>query len=136
MRVTKLIREYVEKTVKERMPNPEKPTDTLQDEYNALVVSLETYCKEAIKEFALSHGGEFYFSYSGYGADDVGAQIHYVDRSCDLHHPHLNALVVDNYNKLCKEMAKKRNAVIEDILVSLELGANRAELEEMLSKIG
>ena len=50
MRVTKLVREYVEKIVKERMPNPEKPTNTLQEEYDALVESLETYCKNAIKE--------------------------------------------------------------------------------------
>ena len=98
--------------------------------------SLEDYCKNAIKEFARNHGGEFYFLYSGYDAAMVDAQIAYVDGNCSLRCPRLKALVIDDYNQLCTEMAKKRNATINDILVSLELGANRAELEEMLSKIG
>ena len=136
MRVTKIVRGYVEKVVKEKMPYPEKPTNTLQEEYNALIKSLETYCKNAVKEFARSHKGEFYFSYSGYGAENVEAQIDYIDRNCDLRSPRLNALIMEDYNKLCKEMEKKRTATIEDILISLELGANRAELEEMLNKIG
>ena len=136
MRVTKLIREYVEKTVKEKMPNPVKPTDTLSEEYDALVESLEAYCRNAIKEFVYQHGGEFYFSYCGYDADKVEFQAAYVDKQCELRYPHINSLLIEEYNKACKEMTKKRNATIEDILVSLELGANRAELEEMLSKIG
>lgn len=136
MKVTKLIREYVEKKVKEKMPDPVKPKDTLADEYAALIDSLEIYCRNAVKEFARNHGGEFYFSYSGYGADMIEAQIAYAGKKCDLVYPRLNALVIDNYNEVCKEMTKKRNATIEDILISLELGANRAELEEMLNKIG
>ena len=136
MRVTKLIREYVEKTVKEKMPNPAKPTDTLSDEYDALIDSLETHCRNAIKEFVYQHGGEFFFSYSGYDADKVEFQAAYADKNCELRYPRVNSMLIEEYNKTCKEMTKKRNATIEDILVSLELGASRAELEEMLSKIG
>ena len=136
MRVTKLIREYVEKTVKEKMPNPAKPTDTLSEEYGALIDSLEAYCRNAIKEFVYQHGGEFFFSYCGCDADKVEFQATYVDKQCELRYPRMNSLLIEKYNKTCKEMTQKRQATIEDILVSLELGANRAELEEMLSKIG
>ena len=136
MRVTKIIREYVEKSVKERLPKPEKPADTLQEEYNAFVKSLETCCRNAMKEFVRNHGGEFCFSYSGYDADMVEAQIAYVDKKCNLVYPALKTIAMDEYYNLCKEIEKKRDAVIEDILVSLELGGTRTDLEEMLSKIG
>jgi hypothetical protein len=136
MRVTKLIKDYVEKTVKEKMPTPEKPVNTLQEEYNALIDSLEAYCRNSVKDFLRKHGGEFYFSYSGFGADEIEKQIAYADRKISLYYPNVKTLAEEDYEKLCKEMIKKRNATINEILVSLELGANRAELEEMLSKIG
>ena len=136
MRVTKLIKEYVEKSVCEKMPYPEKPVDTVTDEYNALLDSLETHCKNAIKEFTYRHGGEFYFSYSGYEADKIDQQVAYGEKNCNLRYPSINSLVIKEYNEACTKMREKRRDVIDNILLSLELGANRAELEEMLSKIG
>jgi hypothetical protein len=136
MRVTKLIREYVENAVAERMPMPKRPTDTLREEYEALTESLNAYCRNAIKEFARNHGGEFYFLYSGYDANEVDALISYADHNCDLRYPGLRSVAANDYDKLCKEMKAKRNAIVNDILVCLELGANRAELEEMLAEVG
>lgn len=135
MRVTKIIREYVEKTVKEKMPNPEKPVDIISEEYDKLIEDLGNYCRDAVKEFVCKHKGDFTFAWSGYTADKVEHLIAYVDKNVNLHLPTVNPTVITEYNKVCKEMNSKRQAVIEDILVSLELGASRAELEEMLSKI-
>ena len=135
MRVTKLIREYVEKTVREKMPNPEKPVDVISEEYEKLIEDLDRHCRDAIKEFVYKHKGEFSFSWSGSTADDVERQIAHVDKNVGLHYSSINPVAIAEYNKACKEIGNKRQAVVEDILVSLELSANRAELEEMLSKI-
>lgn len=135
MRVTKLIKEYVEKEVALAIPNPEKPEVPLKEEYEALIDSLEAHCRKTIKEFVCTHGGEFYFSFSGYDANNVEAQLAYVDRSCELRCPTLYPVIIDNYKKVCGEKAKERAAAVENILITLELGGTKAELEEMISKL-
>ena len=135
MKVTKLIREYVEKEVALAIPNPEKPENPLQEEYEALIDSLKAHCRKTIKEFVRTHGGEFYFSFSGYDANNVEAQLAYVNKSCELRSPSLHSIIIDEHTKLCKEKEKERKAAVEDILITLELGGTKAELEEMISKL-
>ena len=135
MRVTKLIREYVEKVVCEKMPNPEKPKNTICEQYEALIERLNYQVREELKEFARQHSGEFSFAFSGYDPSEVEKQISFVDRSCELRHPRLNSLADREYNQACHNMEVKRKEAIENILVTLELGGNKADLDAMLANL-
>ena len=140
MRVTKLIREYVENAVCEKMPMPTEPESiaTLKTEWDELN---ERVTKMAVAEytaFFATHKGECAPYYCDDDFDDTDAISRYVAKktdvgcgSCSLSYAAKKA-----YNAECKVVGQKRKETINDILVSLELGANRAELEEMLSKIG
>ena len=57
------------------------------------------------------------------------------DRICK---PHLVVFSVarKEYDQECKRIKEERTKAVKDITVSLELGGTRAELEEMLAKVG
>ena len=140
MRVTKLIREYVENAVYEKMPMPAEPEGitALQNEWDELH---ERVVKMAVTEytaFFAAHKGECAPCYCDDGLNDIAAVNRYVAKktgvSCGSHV--LSFAAKKAYDAERKAVGAKRNAAINNILISLELGANRAELEEMLSKIG
>lgn len=131
MRVTKLIREYVEKTVK-AMPKfkdltPEevahkemvKKVDEFRDRMNE---ELKIFLNTAIDEFCEAEGIP----------DDVKIEA-----------TTYNTIVSNFYTaqismKACAAERKRREdckEAINEILLSLELGADRKELEEMFAKL-
>ena len=130
MRVTKLIREYVEKKVKEAYPKSEaeliweeksRRTNEALTRANDVI---EAYAKKVAEEFNAEFGlgdyrlkpfeGRNWFSTSYYG-------------DCEEYHAS---------RKAENERYKKIAETIEEILISLELGGTRADLDEMLAKIG
>lgn len=140
MRVTKLIREYVENAVCERMPMPAEPEciATLKTEWDELN---ERITKMAVAEyvaFFTAHKGECAPYYCDDDFNDTDAISRYVAKktnaSCGSNT--ITFAARKAYEMERKAIGQKRKETINDILVSLELGANRAELEEMLSKIG
>lgn len=132
MRVTKLIREYVEKTVKAmpkfKNPTPEELTYAeFQQKMSHFAESVESEIKVALQEAI-----DTFRAANGIGADveirpyDYNI-IRYNTFNCDL---------------ACKANAAKQKRekacrdAINEILVNLELGADRAELDKMLKKLG
>ena len=140
MRVTKLIREYVENAVDEKIPLPAEPEGltALKAEWDELN---ERITKMAVAEYAAfftAHKGECAPYYCSDDFNDIDSIIRYVDKrtrvGCDSNT--LSFAAKKAYEAERRAVGQKRRETINKILVSLELGANRAELEEMLSKIG
>ena len=125
MRVTKIIREYVEKTITSKLPYG-KPTaefkaarETLDNLRDKLEKETRAYAEQRIASvtsdlpegFKLSLGSCSFIRSSHYGAPlSIAANEHeYAIR-------------------------KKREAAIESILVELELGATKADLERLIEQ--
>ena len=137
MRVTKVIREYIEEKVKEKMPLPEKPQDSLNEELDQIREEILKMAKAKFVEFAKKHKGKFYFNWSGFGSEEYEEQLKYIDRSLEVRGcSSIHTKEDDEYQKTKKEIEKKRQETIKDIIVTLELGGTKAELEEMLAKVG
>ena len=140
MRVTKLIREYVENAVDERIPLPAEPEGitALEAEWDELN---ERITKMAVAEylaFFTAHKGECAPYYCDDDFNDTDSIIRYINKNVHANcgSNTLSFAAKKPYEAERKAVGKKRRETINEILVSLELGANRAELEEMLSKIG
>lgn len=125
MRVTKIIREYVEKTVTAKMPYG-KPTEdntkacakmeTLRKQVNDQVVEYATkLCEEATKE--LPEG----FVISLYSQNPI--------TKSNYKSPLQEAAIAHE-----KEIRENREKAIETILVELELGATKADLERLIAE--
>lgn len=140
MRVTRLIREYVEDAVYKKMPMPTEPEGIaiLKDEWDELNKKITAMAVAEYVAFFTAHKGECAPYYCDDDFNDLDAITRYITKktgvSCGSHT--LSFAAKKAYENERKAVGAKRKETINDILVSLELGANRAELEEMLSKIG
>ena len=126
MRVTKIIREYVEKTINAKLVYGE-PTEKfhaarkLLDETElAVEAKIEAYAKTLVEEAnsGLPEGFKIYLSET-YG---------YVRSS------HYDAPLAKASATHEREIREKRKAAIESILVELELGATKADLERLIEQ--
>ena len=125
MRVTKIIREYVEKTIntklvygapKEEYEAASKKLNDLGTEINEKV---EAYAAQLIAEAQPSLPEGFKLKLSNYNA------VNWTSYDSPM------------YNKSqahISEVKKKRAAAIESILVELELGATKADLERLIEQ--
>ena len=139
MRVTKLIREYVENAVCERMPMPAEPEciATLKTEWDELNERITKMAVAEYMAFFMAHKGECAPYYCDDDFNDTDAIIRYVTKKTSVGCGSYTITFAARraYDAERKAIGQKRKETINDILVSLELGANRAELEEMLNKI-
>ena len=126
MRVTRLIREYVEKTIKAKLVYGE-PTEQfnaarkrLDDAEQEIERKVEAYAKKLIEEASpgLPEGFKIYL------CDTYG----YV-RSSHYDAPLAKAAAAHE-----REVREKRNTAIETILLELELGATKADLERLIAE--
>lgn len=124
MRVTKIIRDYVEKTIKEKMPYGE-PTATykqhakaLGDLRDQLEEKVDAYAQELLNSVGNLPEG-FIIKRSGCSVFD----------STSYRSPMYTADQVHQ-----REVREKRQAAIESILVELELGATKADLERLIAE--
>ena len=124
MRVTKIIREYVEKTVTAKMPYgaPMEEFQMANKELNNLCERLEkqvdTYAEELLASvnnlpegFTIKRSNNCIFSASSWNSPMHCAS-----------------------NAHQKEIRDKRAAAIERILLELELGATKADLERLIEE--
>lgn len=124
MRVTKLIREYVEKTINAKMPYGE-PVQTYRQHQQCLT-DLTKQLNEKVEAYAQE-------LLAGVGNLPEGFKIEHtrycVFSSTTYHSPMYNAA-----QKHEKEIRERRAEAIENILVELELGATRADLERLIAE--
>lgn len=131
MRVTRIIRDYVEKKVRENYPKApaEIKWQEEQDKMNKAIEEadalINAYARSIAEDFNKKYGfSEDYKlkTYEGYRVVHSTGEY-----DCEL------------YQQMSKARTERGRAIsntIEDILVSLELGGTRAELEERLANIG
>ena len=138
MRVTKVIREYIEEKVAEKLPFPEKPKNSLIEDFEQLEEKMNKVVKEEFKALALKYKGQFCYSWTGDSYDDIEVQLNYIDKNVDINGCvcRIYTKADTEYKKELERVKKQRADIVKDIIVTLELGGTKAELEEMLAKVG
>lgn len=126
MRVTKLIREYVTETVnKAYNPRIEEIGSEYMEEKHQLEDDIQKVIDEA-NEKILQMMSELGYECSGYYSKEEPVALRG------------NITNPEKYEQTSAEkikLRKERDNKIKDILLNLELGATRAELDEMLRNI-
>lgn len=127
MRVTKIIRDYVEKSVTDKYQSRFESIDQVYGKQKAELnreLALVLKDAEAKAQAILSQ-------YEGYEATSYGVKEGHIFSMYPVYNRKVELLNSDLYHKLRAEVKQK----IDDILVSLELGADKKELDEMLRSI-
>ena len=125
MRVTKIIREYVEKTVNSKLaygaPKEEYETASkkLSDLGTEINEKVEAYAAQLIEEARPSLPEGFKLKLSSY---------------CAVNWSSYGSPMYDKSQTHIDEVKKKRAAAIESILLELELGATKADLERLIDE--
>lgn len=124
MRVTKLIREYVEKSVRAIYEPKIKAIDEeCQARKEALKVRLDAFIEQidttVMKMFVDA------------GFEEIYSSKHYLQSYGNTYLYRIEKERIDKTVALTTEMREKVN----DILLNLELGATRAELDEMIKNL-
>lgn len=126
MRVTKIIREYVEETINgiydPIIGNCSKDYSEKQNEVEEILEKMVNEFDVAAKKVIKEHG----FTINSW----YGKEQHIIGYTCNFGDEEFKS-VADKRNELRDEKRRK----IQDILVNLELGGTKAELDEMLKNI-
>ena len=134
MKVTKIVREFVEEEVNKKYPMPEPDKVGIAQLDNDI-----NNVKERIKKEA----GEFIFNKmkeAGIVIDERMVSIKVVDwryfdkNGVSYYNGTVNALRAA-YEEVSNEVKAKRERAIKDILVSLELGGTKKTLMDMLANL-
>ena len=124
MRVTKIIREYVEKTVTNAMP-----FGAPREDYIAADQKLNELCK-IMEDQANAYADELLKSFGGLPEGFTIKRTH----NCIFSASSWDSPMHRASNAHQKEIRNKRAAAIERILVELELGATKADLERLIEE--
>ena len=134
MKVTKIVREFVEEEVNKKYPMPEPDKVGIAQLDNDI-----NNVKERIKKEA----GEFIFNKmkeAGIVIDEKMVSIKVIDwryfdkNGVSYYNGTVNALRAA-YEEVSNEVKAKRETALKNILVSLELGGTKKELMEMLANL-
>jgi hypothetical protein len=131
MRVTKLIREYVEKKVNESYPKSFAEF-AYEEHYKNINKAIEE-ANDKVYEYAKKLAEELNANYGFPAESDLSACYHCntVRNKCNY-----DSEIYLAYRKAKDERQKKIAEKIEEILLTLELGGSKADLDEMLANIG
>jgi hypothetical protein len=125
MRVTKIIREYVEKTVETKMSFGKPTADykeaaaQMQEQRRLLNEQVTAYAVSLVKEANTTLQEGFVLSVA------CGDKITSTDYRAPLR---------EENDKHQREVREKRRKAIDTILVELELGATKADLERLIAE--
>ena len=136
MKVTKLIREYVERSVTKAIPNKETPDCSAREEYYALEGEIRAFAEKRFDEFMSKHKGEAKAYYSGYGYDQSEENAHYIKKNFKVCLPSLQCKTEEDIDKENEEIAEIRREAIENILISFEFGRGKEDLDRMIAELG
>lgn len=129
MKVTKLIREYVEKTVDSCYPEPDS-VKSFREQCNKASNAL-TEMNDMVKEYANSILPEIKAKYNIPDDFDfkVRTGINYAEWSS------WNSALKRKADEDRKTNEKTKQQKCDEILLSLELGATKADLDDMIKKL-
>lgn len=131
MKVTKLIREYV--TEKVNASYPKTVAELVYEEHGKNISKAITEANEKVYEYTKALAEELNAKY-GFPADS-NLQTHN-DYSTIRSKYSYDSEIYQAYRKAKDERLEKIEEKIKEILVTLELGGSKADLDEMLANIG
>ena len=137
MRVTKLIKEYIEERVSERYPLPEKKESGVEAAYAKLRACLTEKIKTEAEIFIRKWVDEVaYVGRRSSHKDDVDEQkIKDFVSAMHLNYDAITPKSKSEYEKAVEETREKRRKAVRDIIVELEMGASKADLEKLLANL-
>ena len=129
MRVTKIVREYIEECVDKVMSEKstaEKEYDAFHDDLRQFIDKLEAdieqMTNEAIENYRITHNVP----------DDVKIRkTDYTFVKCD----DWGSAIRNEAQAMRKKREEAKERAIKDIVITLELGGTKADLDTMLSKV-
>lgn len=134
MKVTRLIKEYVAEQVTAKYPETEaekqykEKLDKIENKVNELNIQIKQYalklCKQANEDLGIDVWA------------DKNDKIHLTSYCCIIASGSYNNPYAINLQILKNDRNKKISDTIKNILVNLELGATKAELDMMLKNLG
>ena len=137
MRVTKLIKEYIVERVSERYPLPEKKESGVEAAYTEMRDRLNEVIKAEAETFIKKWVGEVdYVGWRSSRRDEVDEQkIKDFVSAMHLDYDSITPKSKSEYEKAVNETKEKRSKAVRDILVELELGATKADLDALLANL-
>lgn len=134
MKVTKIVREFVEEKVNEKYPLPVEPVEAIAQEgrelndriKEAMAAATETLASK-LRELGVVYPAEVArLEINSFSRYDKKGSFAYADAIRPIR---------DGWRKEKAEIEAKRKKAQKEILVSLELGGTKAELLEMLANL-
>jgi hypothetical protein len=136
MKVTRLIKEYVEKSVAKAIPYEKYKESSLREEYDAIVDEIKNFANSKIEKFFLEHKGKVKAYYGDYDYEHLEENLACVKRDMSIRLCCLRFKSEDDVDKINKELAVLRKNAVEEILISLELGGTKDDLDRMIAELG
>lgn len=132
MKVTKIIREYVVRTVNALPKFRDKTSEEIAyDEMYSKIEAFKIKVDDEVKAFV--NEAIMRFKTENNIPEDI--DIKYQDNYYPVWSSMYNSKIAKDYHKQENARATAKAEAIEEILVNLELGADRKELDEMLKKL-
>ena len=133
MRVTKKIENYIREQVKEKVMPKYEAEKTEAKRIIGIKNDIESRASEAARQAAMAVYAEAKEHSEFFELDEYSIERSYLN----CYHP----ISIKNYSysnsvyKWESRYAEEVNKIVDDIIVTLELGGNKADLDRMLSEI-
>lgn len=134
MKVTKIVRDFVEEKVNEKYPLPVEPTEAIELEREELEHRVSE-AKAAASEFLAAKLRELGIVYPATVARIKITSFNRINSNNNCTYADYIRPIRDAYLEEKAKVEAKRAKAQKDILVSLELGGTKAELLEMLANL-
>lgn len=134
MKVTKIVRDFVEEKVNEKYPLPVEPKEAIELEREELEHRVSE-AKAAASEFLAAKLRELGIVYPATVARLKITSFNRINSNNNCTYADYIRPIRDTYLEEKAEVEAKRAKAQKDILVSLELGGTKAELLEMLANL-
>lgn len=133
MRVTKVIKEYITEQVKAKFPITEE--EKFYNEFNKIADKKATEIQEKLKEYRKQLAK---IANIDLGIDDweEDEKLHFSSNSYNCPSVGWNNPYKQKASKASQERQNKINETVKNIIVTLELGGTKADLDKMLAEVG
>ena len=134
MRVTKKVENYIREQVRAKIAPKYEAEKAEAKRITDLQADLQRRAAEAAKQAAIA-----VLSEAKDNADVLEYNEHEAERMCLNNLSHVISLkdliYISSVHKWHRRMDEEVNKVVDDIIVTLELGGNKADLDRMLSEL-
>lgn len=135
MRVTKVIREYIEAEVEKRIEPKYAEEEAEAKRQDSLLSEFHEGAAHAAEQAYLAYCNEHFAEISDFCelniTDSYNLPHFYCSRTATI----TNKCYTNNVHNWRNRMRAEAREIVKNIIVTLELGGSRAELEKMLSEL-